>query len=208
MDETKSLLELLIEIQGELKVNKAQTNTFGNYNYRSAEDILEAAKPLCNIRGVALTLSDHIELIGERYYVMSTAAIRKDDKVIEVTAGARESLTKKGMDESQITGATSSYARKYALNGLFAIDDTKDADTDEHAKTTGAKATRTKTSQASPTRPASAKQKDLINIYLGELNIPADVAEKIMAEVKTSKQASYLITQLKERIVKKMETTN
>lgn len=126
----------LIEIQRKLKAPKGQRNTFGNYNYRSAEDILEAVKPLCAEHGCQLTLSDAIELVGDRYYVKATAQIRTADETVEVTAYARESVSKKGMDESQITGTASSYARKYALNGLFCIDDTKDADTDEYVKKT------------------------------------------------------------------------
>ena len=129
----------LIEIQKKLKAPKGQRNTFGNYNYRSAEDILEAVKPLCAEHGCQLTLSDAIELVGDRYYVRATARIRTADETVEVTAYARESASKKGMDESQITGTASSYARKYALNGLFCIDDTKDADTDDYARRTGAK---------------------------------------------------------------------
>ena len=129
----------LIEIQKKLKAPKGQRNTFGNYNYRSAEDILEAVKPLCAEHGCQLTLSDAIELVGDRYYVRATARIRTADETVEVTAYARESASKKGMGESQITGTASSYARKYALNGLFCIDDTKDADTDDYARRTGAK---------------------------------------------------------------------
>lgn len=129
----------LIEIQRKLKAPKGQRNTFGNYNYRSAEDILEAVKPLCAEHGCQLTLSDAIELVGDRYYVKAIAQIRTADETVEVTAYARESASKKGMDESQITGTASSYARKYALNGLFCIDDTKDADTDDYARRTGAK---------------------------------------------------------------------
>jgi hypothetical protein len=123
--------EKLAKIQQELKVHKAQKNTFGNYNYRSLEDIQEALKPLISENKVALVISDQIKLIGDRYYVEATASLidcEKEDSEISVTAYARESAVKKGMDESQITGASSSYARKYALNGLFAIDDTKDAD--------------------------------------------------------------------------------
>lgn len=133
-------MDKLIKIQSELKAPKGQYNSFGKYKYRSAEDILEAVKPLCVKHGVLLTLTDSIELIGERYYVKATARVSDGTKAIEVTALAREDLDKKGMDGSQITGTASSYARKYALNGLFCIDDTKDADTDEYAaKTQGKK---------------------------------------------------------------------
>lgn len=118
----------LIEIQSELKAPKNQRNTFGNYNYRSAEDILEAVKPLLKKHGCHLTISDEMIQLGDRYYVRATATLSKDADSISTTAYAREEESKKGMDASQITGATSSYARKYALNGLFCIDDTKDAD--------------------------------------------------------------------------------
>ncbi len=120
----------LIEIQNELKAPKGQFNGFGKYKYRSCEDILEAVKPLCSYKGCHLTLSDEIILIGDRFYIKSTATIENLEGINKsVSAFAREALTKKGMDESQITGSASSYARKYALNGLFCIDDTKDADT-------------------------------------------------------------------------------
>ena len=126
----------LIEIQKVLKAPKGQYNSFGKYHYRSAEDILEAVKPLCCERGVLLTVSDDVKLIGDRFYVMATATVRKDGEEVSVHAFAREDADKKGMDGSQITGTASSYARKYALNGLFCIDDTKDADTDEYKKQT------------------------------------------------------------------------
>ena len=120
----------LIRIQNALKAPKGQYNSFGKYSYRSCEDILEAVKPLLSSYDCILTLSDEITLVGERYYVKATAILLNGagDKV-EVTAYAREEEDKKGMDGSQITGAASSYARKYALNGLFCIDDTKDSDT-------------------------------------------------------------------------------
>lgn len=123
----------LIEIQKELKAPKGQYNSFGKYKYRSAEDILEAVKPLLHKHGCQLTLSDEIELIGDRYYVKATAKITNGEEAFWTSAYAREDLEKKGMDGAQITGTASSYARKYALNGLFCIDDTKDADTDEYA---------------------------------------------------------------------------
>ena len=126
----------LIKIQQELKAPKGQYNSFGKYKYRSAEDILEAVKPICHKNGCTLTLSDELKQIGDRYYIEATATLTKDDSSISVTAYAREAESKKGMDESQITGTASSYARKYALNGLFCIDDTKDADTDEYTSKT------------------------------------------------------------------------
>jgi len=123
----ENLIQTLNRIQKELKAPKSQVNNFGKYKYRSCEDILEAVKPLLGDK--ALTLRDEIVLIGDRHYVKATAGLSDGEKNIEVSAFARESLDKKGMDLAQITGATSSYARKYALNGLFCIDDTKDADT-------------------------------------------------------------------------------
>lgn len=120
----------LIRIQNELKAPKGQYNSFGKYSYRSCEDILEAVKPLLSSYDCILTLSDEITLVGERYYVKATAILMNGAREkVEVTAYAREEEDKKGMDGSQITGAASSYARKYALNGLFCIDDTKDSDT-------------------------------------------------------------------------------
>ena len=120
--------EVLSSIQRELKAPKNQRNGFGNYNYRSAEDILEAVKKLLP-NGVYLTIADKIVVKGERVYVKATATISNGTDAVQSVAYAREPEVKKGMDEAQITGATSSYARKYALNGLFCIDDTKDADT-------------------------------------------------------------------------------
>jgi hypothetical protein len=119
----------LSEIQSKLKAPKGQTNTFGGYKYRSCEDIVEAVKPLLAKCDGSLVINDEIVGVGERVYVKATAVMTIKDKEWSSSAYAREPLTKKGMDEAQITGATSSYARKYALNGLLAIDDTKDADT-------------------------------------------------------------------------------
>jgi hypothetical protein len=127
----------LVQIQGELKAPKGQTNKFGGYSYRSAEDILEAVKPLLKKHNCDLTLSDNIVEVGGRVYVKSTARLVSSDPILEVetTAFAREAENKKGMDDAQITGSASSYARKYALNGLFCIDDTKDPDaTNTHGK--------------------------------------------------------------------------
>lgn len=132
-----TIYEKLKIIQTKLKAPKGQYNSFGKYHYRSLEDITEAIKPLLDETGATLTISDEIIQIGDRYYVKATATLYDigSNENISVTAFARESETKKGMDESQITGATSSYARKYALNGLFAIDDTKDTDTEEYQST-------------------------------------------------------------------------
>ena len=130
-------VKIMQSIQSELKAPKGQTNKFGGYSYRSAEDILEAVKPLLNKYNCFLTVSDEIVEVGGRVYVKATATVHEShsDPIAVTTAFAREAEVKKGMDEAQITGSASSYARKYALNGLFAIDDTKDADaTNKHGK--------------------------------------------------------------------------
>lgn len=128
-----SIYEKLRSIQICLKAPKGQYNSFGKYKYRSCEDILEAVKPLLVEHGVTLTISDNIRIAGNRHYIEAVATVTDGEDLVSVTAYAREDETKKGMDGSQITGTASSYARKYALNGLFLIDDTKDADTEEHA---------------------------------------------------------------------------
>lgn len=133
-------MKRLIAIQQALKAPKNQKNSFGGYNYRSCEDILEAVKPLLAKQNLALLISDEVCNIGERYYVRAVAQLLDGEKshdnlIAETVAYAREEETQKGMSASQLTGSTSSYARKYALNGLFAIDDTKDADaTNTHGK--------------------------------------------------------------------------
>lgn len=126
-----TIYEKLSAIQTELKAPKSQYNAFGKYNYRNCEDILEAVKPLCAKYKAVCIIGDDIIQIGERYYIKSTARLidLESEGIVENKAYAREEAEKKGMDGSQVTGASSSYARKYALNGLFAIDDTKDSDT-------------------------------------------------------------------------------
>ena len=125
----------LITIQSELKAPKTQVNNFGGYKYRKAEDILEAVKPLLAKQKCTLIITDDIVMVGNRIYVKATATIRNEKgEVEEATGWAREEESKKGMDASQITGASSSYARKYALNGLFAIDDNADSDTTNNVR--------------------------------------------------------------------------
>lgn len=133
-----TIYEKLQEIQQELKVPKAQKNTFGNYMYRSCEDILEKLKPLESKHGVVLILSDDVMAVGDRLFVKATATLRdvKTDEQIQTSAFAMHSIEKKGMDDSQMSGTASSYARKYACNALFLLDDTKDADTNEFQKQT------------------------------------------------------------------------
>lgn len=127
---SKEFYTRLAEIQRTLNAPKNQYNSFGKYKYRSCEDILEGVKPLLN--GLFLSISDEIVPVGDRYYVRATATITDGESKHTASAMAREEESKKGMDAAQVTGATSSYARKYCLNGLFGIDDSKDADTDEH----------------------------------------------------------------------------
>ena len=132
----KSLVEKMVRIQSDLKAPKNQTNTFGKYKYRSCEDIVEAAKPLLEREGLFMMISDKVAFHSEhRCYVEATVTVMDGENSLTATASAREAAAKKGMDDSQITGSTSSYARKYALNGMFGIDDTKDSDaTNDHGK--------------------------------------------------------------------------
>lgn len=184
-----SLSEKLNRIQVELKAPKDKLNKFGGYNYRSAEGILEALKPLLKTYGVYVTLSDSIEAIGGRVYIKTLATIHdiNSDTCVISTAYAREAENKKGMDDAQVTGATSSYARKYALNGLFLLDDNKDADTDEYAIQTKAEP-----KKATPAPKATASlicercNKPITSI--GK-HSPSDVAEQTRA--KFGKQLCY-----------------
>jgi hypothetical protein len=152
----KAIYAALQAVQRELKAPKGQYNSFGKYKYRSCEDIVEAVKPLLNEQGLILTMSDEVVGVADRVYIKATCKVIDvaNGDVIETSALARESLTKKGMDDSQITGTASSYARKYALNGLFAIDDTKDADTDQYKQqTNGAKTTQNGAGRAQNAKP-------------------------------------------------------
>ena len=156
------LLDSLRIVQKELKVPKNQYNSFGKYHYRSCEDILQAARPLCNDNGLILTVSDEIVQIGTRFYVKATSKVTETEtgESFENVAYAREDDSKKGMDSCQLTGACSSYARKYSLCGLFAIDDTKDADTEQYHQTAqnAPQATRTAKPTTSTKAPAKAPQ--------------------------------------------------
>lgn len=184
-----TLYERLAVIQKELKAPKNQFNKFGNFNYRSCEDILEAVKPL--LKDLVLTINDEIVSIGDRYYVKATAILSQGSRVnmgnfedvISSSAYAREPESKTGMDASQITGAASSYARKYALNGLFLIDDTKDADTQDNTSSTS-------TTSTTP-KPISLKQSEAI------IKIAKQMGEELtFSEVQkwTSSQASDYIS--------------
>mgnify|MGYP002769077043 CR=1 FL=1 len=153
----------LLAIQAELKAPKGQYNSFGKYNYRSCEDILEAVKPLCKAHNALVMISDELEYINGRFYVkaVATFADAETGENVYVSAYAREADSKKGMDESQVTGTASSYARKYALNGLFCIDDAKDADTDAYGRQTGKAGKQADKPPVTPTPPpAVVKCKD------------------------------------------------
>lgn len=158
-----SLYEALAAVQQELNAPKSQRNTFGNYNYRSCEDILEAVKPLLEKHGLVMVIVDELVNIGDRYYIKATASISSivdPSAKVDVSGYAREEEHKKGMDGSQVTGASSSYARKYALNGLFLIDDSKDSDaTNTHGKETSSSGK----SKPEPTKPKAAAQKSAVS---------------------------------------------
>lgn len=185
-----SIYEKLLSIQTELKVPKSQYNKFGGYNYRNCEDVAEALKPLLKQHNATVLLTDEIENIGDRFYVRATATfidIESGEKVT-VSALAREELSKKGMDGSQVTGASSSYARKYALNGLFCIDDTKDSDTLNNSKeyTAPPKAQKQPTKPVQPPKqvsnviicPVCGKPVQPVRVKDGSGYIPADVIIK------------------------------
>lgn len=185
-----SIYEKLLSIQTELKAPKSQYNKFGGYNYRNSEDILEALKPLLKQHNATVLLTDEIENIGDRFYVRANATfvdIESGEKVT-VSALAREELSKKGMDSSQVTGSTSSYARKYALNGLFCIDDNRDADTLNNSKeyTAPPKAQKQPTKPVQPPKQASnviicpvcGKPVQPVRAKDGSGCIPADVIIK------------------------------
>lgn len=180
MSEEKTFNEKLIDLIAELKAPKGQRNNFGKYNYRSAEDILEAVKPLALKYGLLPNLTDEIVLIGERYYIKATASITDGTQKVESLGFARESENKKGMDESQITGTTSSYARKYAMNGLYLIDDTKDADTDEYKQQSdSAKPKKVSKTQAQALNQKVSKLAELASEKTGKGITAKEMAEKL-----------------------------
>ena len=194
----KELLEALGKVQAELKAPKSQYNSFSNFNYRNAEDILEAVKPLLKANKLTMIITDSMKQVGERYYLEAKVKLYGYDSEIEALGIAREPEQKKGMDEAQITGATSSYARKYALNGMFNIDDTKDADTDEHHKTTNqpAKDSGNKPFKASTSRPASEKQLDYIKTLATQKGVSEEAIKARLKQIATAKDASDAIAKL------------
>lgn len=184
-DKERTFLERVSLLITELKAPKGQYNKFGKYNYRSAEDILEAVKPLAKDHGLVPKLSDEPVMIGDWHYIKATASI-KDVKTGEeeiATAYAREPLAKKGMDESQITGTASSYARKYAMNGLYQIDDTKDADTDEYTE---------QVKQATP-KPITKTQQQALQKRSDEIAELAKLESKNFFDQITEKKIGYSV---------------
>ena len=183
----------LVSIQQELKAPKGQYNSFGKYHYRSCEDILEAVKPLLGKHNCILNISDQIEMVGDRFYVKATATIiNSEGKSVTTTAFAREQESKAGMDMSQLTGSTSSYARKYALNGLFCIDDTKDADTMDNS------------SEGKTAYVAPAEKKEDNRPWMSEKNLK-DIIERInggdMAVVDLANDHYRMKKEYREKIV-------
>lgn len=174
----------LLQIQSELKAPKGQFNAYGKYKYRSCEDILEAVKPILKKNNCTLLLSDSLIYVGERYYIKATATlVNAEGKSVSTEAYAREEETKKGMDASQITGASSSYARKYALNGLLCIDDNKDSDT-------------TNTGDNTPAAPAKASKEDNAEV------------EKAIAEINAAKSKEELVKAIAKYKVNKSIINN
>lgn len=199
-----------MNIQAELKAPKSQFNDYSNYNYRSCEDILNALKPLLSKYKAAVTISDEVVMIGNRYYVKATAKLIDVEEVdsIESIAYAREDESKKGMELSQLTGSTSSYARKYALNGLFAIDDTKDSDFtnagDNVEAKQGNKKADSKANKQGNGDLASSKQRQYIFKLSQDKNYSSDsmtnyiktMYQKESSKELTKKEASELIEML------------
>ena len=214
---TDTVQSVLADIQSKINVPKNQHNKFGGYYYRSLEDIFMALKPLLAAHGAAVTTQDELILVGERYYVKATATLTWGSESISCTGYAREAEDRKGMDASQVTGSTSSYARKYAMNGLFAIDDSKDADaTNTHGKESKSKPKQDPKPEPKPETPmVSNDQLKALNTVMGELGI-TDRDQKIHtvnnwlkssghAEISSSKeltktQASKLIELLKAEL--------
>lgn len=203
-----NIYEKLMNIQKELKAPKSQYNSFGKYKYRSCEDILESVKPLLEKYKVTIILTDKLEQIGERYYIRAMAILfdTESDNSIENTAYAREEETKKGMDGSQITGTSSSYARKYALNGLLLIDDTKDADTDEFTKENNKEKTKEEPKEKKIT---PGQLKVLSKLYTGDNLVKLLELNKIdKLEDMSMEKANEIILKLKKKGEEKNEVNS
>ena len=176
-----NIYQKLSDIQSRIKVNKSNYNSFGKYSYRSAEDILEASKPICKDAGCVLTLSDDVVSLDGRFYVKANATLTDIESLetIQVSALAREEEAKKGMDGSQVTGTASSYARKYALNGLFNLDDAKDADTDEYTAMQKKRPQKAETAVKMPQRTITPAEVIKLENTIAEYKATAPVEERI-----------------------------
>ena len=197
-EEKMNVYQKLMKVQATLKAPKGQYNSFGKYHYRSCEDILEGVKPILSEVGATITLSDNIEVIGDRVYVKAIALFRDADtgESIENVAYAREESEKKGMDGAQVTGASSSYARKYCLNGLLLIDDTKDADTDENQNERNAKAKKQVDAKPEP-QPISDKDKEILRKTVEDKGYTVEQIFPKGIDGLTAEQYAKAMTQLK-----------
>ena len=204
-----NVYEKLIKVQAELKAPKSKFNSFGKYKYRSLEDILEGVKPLLEKNKASLVIADSIEQVGDRYYLKATATFidTENGESVSNSALARESADKKGMDDSQITGTASSYARKYALNGLLLIDDTKDADTDEAHVEKEARAEKAKDDEKN-----EALVKDIgdmkiapvkVNVLKGDIDSGLMNEEKMLAYFKVEKLEDVTEKQFSDYVQKR-----
>lgn len=196
-------MEKLTRIQTELKAPKKQYNSFGKYNYRSCEDILDALKPLLDRYNASVIISDDIVLVGARFYVKATATFIDNEtgQQKSATAFAREPETKKGMDESQITGTASSYARKYCLNGLFLIDDTKDADTDENRNEREGRQQK----QPKQQKPQKPQEKEFDPNEVSEKQAKLNAVRSLCKQGKISEQAIINVFRQKKPNLKSIE---
>lgn len=204
---TVGVFKKLREVQCKLIAPKNQYNTFGKYKYRSCEDILEGVKPLLSEVGATLVISDKIVSIADRIYVEATATFTDEEtcETISNTASAREPLSKKGMDDSQVTGATSSYARKYALNGLFCIDDTKDADTDQYANQTKSSENQQQNPPKQNTQQQAPPQNQEQEFSTEDRTISEPMYNTILKEMeRTHVQESQLLVHVKSKNIKTM----
>jgi len=195
-----NIYQKLTELQVRLKAPKGQFNSFGKYNYRSMEDITEAVKPLLSEFGLCMTVSDEPMVVGDRVYIKATATLVNNNDASEIivnTASAREALSKKGMDEAQITGSASSYARKYCLNGLFNIDDNKDPDTDaQHNQTNQAQLKQ----QAQPQWAMSFNAREGLKAELSKMGITLTTALRQQWNINpktTDKESLEILKQIK-----------
>jgi hypothetical protein len=204
-----NVYEKLIKVQAELKAPKSKFNSFGKYKYRSLEDILEGVKPLLEKNKASLVIADSIEQVGDRYYLKATATFidTENGESVSNSALAREAADKKGQDDSQITGTASSYARKYALNGLFLIDDTKDADTDEAHVEKEARAEKAKDDEKNEALVTDIGDMKIapvkVNVLKGDIDSGLMNEEKMLAYFKVEKLEDVTEKQFSDYVQKR-----